>query len=156
MSIYKQPNNILFEAQTQVAEILSADTLLSSVVILAENRQDIEFEIQKNLKNQGLVGVVMTPKVNYIGDYCQTSSEHPLAYELNPLEIVFTEYCPINRASNKDSCVTSLDAAVRTMEVLGKDRHGKFCPISIEQGETNGLLTAKASLKCMVVKETEP
>lgn len=37
--------NIFYELQQQVVEILKSDDELSSVTILAENRNDIEFEI---------------------------------------------------------------------------------------------------------------
>ena len=37
--------NIFYELQQQVVDILKEDTELSSVTILAENRNDIDYEI---------------------------------------------------------------------------------------------------------------
>lgn len=53
-----------------IADQLNADETLSAanVRFVPENTKDIDFEIQNALGKQGIVGVVMTPTANYIGN----------------------------------------------------------------------------------------
>ena len=82
-----------------------------------ENRKDIDFEIKKALGQQGIVGMVMTPKATYAGSFQNTS----LAWQIDELEVNVVENPPVNRGK-KGGYVTGQDAAMRTFDVL--------CPLS--------------------------
>lgn len=145
-----KPKNILFEVQEQIADLIRADSCLSSITWLEENRRDIEFEIKNALGKQGLVGIVMTPNAEYIGDY----SNKTLVWEINPLEIDIVENVPVARGMNSALSVTGQDASMRLFDVLcpqrNNQREGAICPVSYEQGEDNSLLVNKCTFKCYV------
>ena len=136
-------DNILAEAQSYVAEKLN-EQLSSTVTFLAENRKDIEFEIKSHLGRQGIVGIVMTPKATYIGNY----EKKMLAWQLDELEIDVVENPVVNRGLS--SHITGQDAAMRVFDILcplSGDSVGQFSPRDYEQGEDNGLLVNKCVLK---------
>jgi hypothetical protein len=109
-----QHNNILFDVQRQIADTIRADSQLSAINWLEENRRDIDFEIKNALGKQGLVGVIMTPNAEYIGDY----SNKTLVWELNPLEIDIIENVPVARGINNELSCTGQDMAIRLFDVL--------------------------------------
>lgn len=140
-------NNLLYDAQNNIVEILKSDNNLSGVSILAENSNDIDFEIENALGNQGLVCVVMTPSAKYIGNY----ENKCIAWELDELTIQVVENVTVNRGS-KDA-LTGQDVAMRITEWLSSPkygRQGKFSPVSYEQGEDGNLLVNKVVFKCIV------
>lgn len=141
-------NNFIFDAQQEVVALLSSDCSLSSIPVLAENILDIDFQIKNALAKQGLVAVVMTPTATYIGDLA--SDGRQLAYELDDFTVLVSEYLPINRAANKLSGITALDAAVKIANILGKDNHGAFVAKKIEMSESDNILAAKATFKCQI------
>ena len=55
----------------------------ANVTFVAENAKDIDYEVGNALGKQGIVGVVMTPKADYIG----ITDRGELAYELRDLTI---------------------------------------------------------------------
>lgn len=139
--------NIFYELQQQVVDILKEDTELSSVIILAENRNDIEFEIQNALGNQGLVCVVMTVGANFIGNY----EDEKLAFEVDELVIQVVENVTVNRG--RKNALTGQDVSVRILEWLSSPKYGRngmFNPINYEQGEDSNLLVNKCTFKCAI------
>ena len=55
----------------------------ANVTFVAENSKAIDYEVGNALGKQGIVGVVMTPKADYIG----ITDRGELAYELRDLTI---------------------------------------------------------------------
>lgn len=139
--------NIFYELQQQVVDILKSDEELSGVTILAENRNDIDYEIQNALGNQGLVCVVMTVGANFIGNY----EDEKLAFEVDELVIQVVENAVVNRG--RKNALTGQDVSVRILEWLSSPKYGRngmFNPIHYEQGEDNGLLVNKTTFKCAI------
>ena len=149
-------SNILDEVQHYVADKLNADPQLSACHFIAENRRDVEFEIKQALGKQGVVGLVMTPKATFAGAYMDTS----LAWQLDELEIDIVENVTVNRGKKDGGYITGQDAAMRLFNVLcplSGEGEGKFCPVSLEEGEDGNLIVNKCILKCLVhVSESEP
>ena len=149
-------SNILDEVQHYVADKLNADPQLSACHFIAENRRDVEFEIKQALGKQGVVGLVMTPKATFAGAYMDTS----LAWQLDELEIDIVENVLVNRGKKDGGYITGQDAAMRLFNVLcplSGEGEGKFCPVSLEEGEDGNLIVNKCILKCLVhVSESQP
>ena len=149
-------SNILDEVQRYVADKLNADPQLSACPFLVENRKDIDYEIKNALGRQGIVGLVMTPKATFAGAYMDTS----LAWQLDELEIDIVENITVNRGKKDGGCITGQDAAMRLFNVLcplSGEGEGKFCPVSLEEGEDGNLIVNKCILKCLVhVSESQP
>ena len=143
-------DNLITQTQTQIAEILNADSDLSAIGFLIENRFDIETEIQSRLKKQGICGIIMTPTLTFQG----ISDDHKdIVYQCDNLTIQITEYVPINRAKNKTSCQTSQDIAIKVADVLGSPSYANwqnFYVVDIQTGEDNGLLVSKVTVQCLV------
>lgn len=136
--------NTFFELQQELADILNTSPVLSSngIKYFPEQATDIEYEIQKSIKSQGLAAIVMCPNARYLGHTGNTQ-----AYQLDDLTLQIVEYTPVNRAKNQKSVITGLDLANYSAEVLAGPNaiigFGKLCTKSIEQGEDNGLLVTK-------------
>ena len=149
-------NNIISQIQQEIADILNADATLSSVGFLIENRWDIETEIQKTLKKIGVCGIVMTPTLEFAG----VDDNHDIVYELPDLIVQITEYVPINRASNKQNCMTCQDIAVQVAKVLGPHSANwqNIQLVKIETGEDTGLLVSKVTFRALIkeAKQTKP
>ena len=149
-------SNILEEVQRYVADKLNADPQLSACPFLVENIKDIDYEIKNALGRQGIVGLVMTPKATFAGAYMDTS----LAWQLDELEIDIVENVTVNRGKKNGGYITGQDAAMRLFNVLcplSGEGEGKFCPVSLEEGEDGNLIVNKCILKCLVhVSESEP
>ena len=98
----------------------------------------------------------MTPKATFAGAYMDTS----LAWQLDELEIDIVENVTVNRGKKDGGCITGQDAAMRLFNVLcplSGEGEGKFCPVSLEEGEDGNLIVNKCILKCLVhVSESEP
>ena len=58
-------SNLARNLQNIVRDYISEK--MPDIKVLAEDSKDIEFEIKNALAKQGLVTVVMTPKMTYIG-----------------------------------------------------------------------------------------
>ena len=149
-------SNILEEVQRYVADKLNADPQLSACPFLVENIKDIDYEIKNALGRQGIVGLVMTPKATFAGAYMDTS----LAWQLDELEIDIVENVTVNRGKKNGGYITGQDAAMRLFDVLcplSGEGEGKFCPVSLEEGEDGNLIVNKCILKCLVhVSESQP
>lgn len=144
-------HNTAYELQKFICDALKQSKELNdlSITFIPENSKDIEFEIKKNLQQQGLVGIVMTPNCSYIGH-----DGAGVSFDVEDLTLQIVEYVPINRASNRISCATGLDVANYCVSYLGGPQaaigFGKLCPKGIEQGEDNGLLVTKATFDCAI------
>lgn len=137
--------------QNYVCGKLSADTDLSVIPWLAENRRDLESEIKTALGKQGIVGLVLTPKVQFQGK----KDDSALAWQVDELEVDVIENPVVNRGRlSADDFPTGQDAATRVFEVLspaGQD-FGEFNPVSYEQGTDGSLLVNKDLFKCLVLQ----
>lgn len=144
--------NILEDVQAYVVGKLSADYQLSGMcTFLVENSKDIDFQIKNALGRQGIVAVCMTPKATYAGKF----EDLFLAWNLEQLEIDIVENPIINRGK-KTAYLTSQDIAMRVFDVLcplSGDYEGQFCPVTVEEGEDNGMLVNKCILKALVYGE---
>lgn len=139
--------NVFYELQQQVVDILKSDEELSGVTILAENRNDIDYEISEALGQQGLVCVVMTVGANFIGNY----EDEKLAFEVDELVIQVVENPVVNRG--RKNALTGQDVSVRILEWLSSPKYGRngmFNPIRYEQGEDTGHLVNKTTFKCAI------
>lgn len=144
-----KPTSIFHQVQQLIADQLNSDEMLSAanVTFVAENSKAIDYEVQNALGKQGIVGVVMTPKADYIG----ITAPGELAYELRDLTIQIVENVPVNRGL--PSSTTALDAAQRAQEILASPNFttfGVMNPVSIEQGEDSGLIVCQAKFNCSV------
>ena len=144
-----KPTSIFNQVQNIICDQLNADDTLSSanILFIAENAKDIDYEVTNALGKQGIVGVVMTPRADYIG----ITSRGEIAYDLRGITVQIVENVPVNRGL-PDS-ITALDAAQRVQEVLSSPNvtaFGVMNPVSIEQGEESGLIVCQASFNCNV------
>ena len=123
--------------------------MLASVCkVLPENIKDIDFEIRNALQKQGIAGVVMTPSLTYRG-----RDEKASYWDVNGMEISFTENPTVNRASSKpaSSWASAQDCACRAAQVLaGPSFPSKSdCVVKRQEtGEYQGLLVSKIIVDC--------
>ena len=140
-------SNLARNLQNIVRDYISEK--MPDIKILSEDSKDVEFEIKNALGKQGLVTVVMTPKMTYIGH-----DGKDIVWQVDELTILTTEFVATNRASNKQSFVTGFDIAFQINDILAGPNaeigFGRFCPIDIEQGEDNGLLVTKSRFSCTI------
>ena len=121
-----------------------------------ENIKDIDFEIRNALQKQGIAGVVMTPSLTYRG-----RDEKASYWDVNGMEISFTENPIVNRASSKpaSSWASAQDCACRAAQVLvGPSFPSKSdCVVKRQEtGEYQGLLVSKLIVDCFAELHSEP
>ncbi len=99
--------------QETIAGLLAADAWLRErkVSIVAENRLDVEAEIDAALAGVGMVATIITPDVEGIGTY-----DGCVVAELPEFVVSVAELVAINR-SRPEAC-TAIDAAARIVELL--------------------------------------
>lgn len=124
--------------------------------MVPENIKDIDFEIRNALQKQGIAGVVMTPSLTYRG-----RDERASYWDVNGMEISFTENPTVNRASSKpaSSWASAQDCACRAAQVLaGPSFPGKSdCVVKRQEtGEYRGLLVSKLLVDCLAELHSEP
>lgn len=134
--------------QNEVANILN-DNFPVKVNFYSENIRDIEFQIQNALGRQGIVGIVMTPQLDYQGH----NSKEPI-YSMPDFTIQICENPIVNRAQPNN--MTAHEAIILASELLvnvknkvGLPAFGTFTPTSIsiqEMDET--ILVAEAKFEC--------
>lgn len=93
----------------------------------------------------------MTPKATYVGKM----EDLFLAWQVDELEIDIVENPIVNRG-RKNGFMTGQDAAMRVFQVLCPcegENEGQFNPVSVEEGEDDGLLVNKCVLKTLVYGE---
>lgn len=144
--------SVAYAIQEQVAQAINACEPLSSAgyVAIPENARDIDFQIQNNLKKQGMAVIVMTPKLEYRGQ----DQDGNVYFDCPELIIQATEYVNINRAGNKEKWASCADIATFLQSWLGSLAEpvitfGELCPNGVEMGEDNGLLVATSKFKCI-------
>ena len=129
---------------------LSSDSELSgNCAFIAENKKDIEYEIKSALGRQGICGIVMTPKALYAGKF----EDQSLVWQLDELEIDIVENVAVNRGKKYGNYMTGQDIAMQMFNVLcplSGESEGQFSPVSLEEGEDNGLLVNRCVFKCLV------
>ena len=134
--------------QNEVANILN-DNFPVKVNFYSENIRDIEYQIQNALGRQGIVGIVMTPQLDYQGH----NSKEPI-YTMPDFTIQICENPIVNRAQPNN--MTAHEAIILASELLvnvknkvGLPAFGTFTPTSIsiqEMDET--ILVAEAKFEC--------
>lgn len=144
-----KPTTILHQVQQVIADQLNGDDMLSaaSVLFIPENAKDIDFEVTNALGKQGIVGLVMTPEATYQG----ITHNGDLVWDLRNITVQIVENVPVNRGL--PNSITALDAGQRVEEVLGSPqftRFGVMNPVSIEQGEEQGLMVCQAKFNCQI------
>lgn len=141
----------LRQLQDIVVNQLSTDSELSTITWLAENRRDLDFEIKKALGEQGIVGIIHTPRATYNG----ANEDNSISWQIDQLEVDVIENVPVNRhQQNVDDPTTSQDACMRIFDVLcplSGDNEGQFLPIEYEEGEDNSLLVGKCTLRTYII-----
>lgn len=152
-----QSKSIFWQAQEAVAKALNEDEVLSGrVPIVSENQRDIDYQVKNALGRQGIIGITMTPKATYQG----VTSKGEQVWDLRDFTVQFVENPVVNRTKpNADDVVTSLDAAARTLEVLGSpmfDFWSQYCPNEIETGQDRGLLVTDATFSCQIRADRTP
>lgn len=145
-----QQDNIFFDVQQKVCDILNATGELSAIQFLPENKKDIENDITIALKRQGIVGVVMVQDASFQG----FDSGIDTAWQIDNLVVQVVENVVVNRAGNNSKFVgTAEDVGSKVSQVLGAPEYGNhrvFNLKTIEVGEDNGLIVCKVSMKCLV------
>ena len=143
--------------QQHWCSVLNSDPVLARVCkLLPENIKDIDFEIRNALQKQGIAGVVMTPSLTYRG-----RDEKASYWDVNGMEISFTENPIVNRASSKpaSSWASAQDCACRAAQVLvGPSFPSKSdCVVKRQEtGEYQGLLVSKLIVDCFAELHSEP
>lgn len=152
MSDLSSNTSLIFQIQEQTSNIIinGLSSLSSELPVYPEDSKNIEYEIKNALGKQGIVAIVLTPTLNYIGDY-NDNTDKRLAFECPDLTILITENVMVNR-SNPNS-KTSQDYACDIARILGVDHRGQYSVKSIETGEDGNLLTSKITLKCYIVDD---
>lgn len=145
-----QQDNIFFGVQNDVKEILNSTPDLSSIGFLAENQRDIETQITKKLKQQGICGIVLVEKATYLG----IDSGIDTAWQIDDLVVQVVENAVVNRASNNQKFIgTAQDIAAKVSQVLGGAEYGRqstFGLKTFETGEEEGLIVSKVTFQCYV------
>lgn len=147
--------NPFHQLQQDICDVVNAADMLreAGVKLIAENRLDIDFQIQESLQKQGIAAIVMTPDATYLGH--QGTSQ---AWQLDDITVQVVEYLPISRAGNRQSVVTGLDLCNFISEMLCGPSSvigfGKLCSDGIEQGEDDGLLVTKLHMKAYLENGT--
>lgn len=148
--------NIAATLQHQVCEYLNAAPMFVdlSITVIPENAKDIESQIRNNIARQGLACILMTPDLRYIGH-----NGTNIWWDCKDVILQIAEYVPMNRASNRTSCVTGLDIAEYATEwIAGPNADigfGNFCPKQITQGEAEGVVVTKAMFDCNIACNSE-
>lgn len=148
-----QQENLLAEAQQYVAEILN-ENLSSCCEFFPENLKTIENSIKKSLGQQGVVGVVVTPKAQFLGRW----EDQGNAWEME-IGVWVVENPAVNRnRPATQEWMSAQDLACLAAEYLCPargEREGHLSPTTIDVGEQDGLLVAKLGLKCVGAKFVE-
>ena len=143
------------QVQDIIAESLNSDPQLSSlgITFYPEHNLEIEYEIKKNLGQQGIVGIVNTLKGFYGGHNGNTN-----AWEIEA-EIDVVENPTIRRAQMKKmglSAGSTADIIDWVQESLcgpSSPSYGKFCAQQQQLGEDSGLIVGKSIVKTFAIAD---
>lgn len=145
--------NLAYNFQLEVKNRLETSNFLKPVTFICENSKDLQFEIKNALGKTGLVAVIMTPTLNYIGLLTNSNYKYPaLSYDVE-LDIQILENVPVNRAKNKSLVITALDIGVYVQQYLGGYRTKlctRFNPVNVEQTASDQLVVVDSTFNCSV------
>ena len=145
-----QNDNLFFDVQKDICKILNEIPELQQIDFFPANDKDLETEITKALRSQGVCGIVVVNSAQFQG----FESGLNTAWQINDLVVQVIENPVVNRASNNSKFIgTAEDIGAKVSQVLGGVEYGHqrtFNLKSIEIGEENSLLTSKVTFQCMV------
>lgn len=132
--------------QASIASTLTADPYMAERVVtfVPETLKDIIYEVEANIRNQGINATVMTPDLQFQG---LTDVGDPV-YTINNLTIQVGEYVTVNR--NKPSYGTGQDVALRASAVLLAAYPQKMVPTAIKTTVRNELLIVTLTFKTAI------
>lgn len=137
------------DLQRRVCDILNSEPQLSGKAeFFPEQSLEIEYEVRKNLRSQGLAAIVMTPTLTNLGHDGVCT-----AWQCDDLTLRIVENPPVNRDRLKKaglSSGTALDIAEIAAERLAGPQgglFGDFCTRDIKCSENGGLLVVNAVFK---------
>ena len=131
--------------QKDICKILNDVPELSAIDFLPAINKDIENEITKALRSQGILGVVIVNSASFQGFESGINS----VWEVDELVVQIIENPITNRSSNNTNFVgTCEDIGAKVSQVLGSPEYGHWSEFNlkkIEIGEESNLLTAKVT-----------
>ena len=145
-----QNDNIFYDLQKDICSILNGTSELSSLDFIPANDKEIETEITKALRSQGILGVVIVNEASYQG----FESGIDTIWQVDELIVQIIENPIVNRSSNNTNYIgTCEDIGTKVAQVLGSPEYGHWSEFNlkkIEIGEESNLLTAKVTFQCLV------
>lgn len=145
-----QNDNLFFDLQKEVCSVLNGTSELSSLDFFPANDKDIENEITKALRKQGILGVVVVNEASFQG----FESGINTVWQVDELVVQIVENPIVNRSSNNTNFIgTCEDIGAKVSQVLGSPEYGHWSEFNlnkIEIGEESNLLTAKVTFQCLV------
>lgn len=145
-----QNDNIFFDLQKEVCSVLNGTSELSSLDFIPANNKNIETEITKALRSQGVCGVVVVNEASFQG----FESGLNTVWKVDELIVQIIENPIVNRSSNNTNFIgTCEDIGAKVSQVLGSPEYGHWSEFNlkkIEIGEESNLLTAKVTFQCLV------
>ena len=145
-----QQDNIFYDLQKDVCSILNGTSELSSLDFIPANNKDIETEVTKALRSQGILGVVIVNEASFQG----FESGIDTVWQVEGLIVQIIENPIVNRSSNNTNYIgTCEDIGTKVAQVLGSPEYGHWSEFNlkkIEIGEESNLLTTKVTFQCLV------
>lgn len=145
-----QNDNLFFDVQKDICKILNEIPELQQIDFFPANDKDLETEITKALRSQGVCGIVVVNSASFQG----FSSGFDTAWQIDDLVVQVIENPVVNRSSSNSNFVgTAEDIGAKVSQVLGGVEYGHhrtFNLKTIEIGEENSLLTSKVTFQCLV------
>ena len=128
-----------------MCSILNGTSELSSLDFIPANNKDIETEITKALRSQGVCGIVVVDEASFQGFESGLNS----VWQVDGLIVQIIENPIVNRSSNNTNFIgTCEDIGTKVSQVLGSPEYGHWSEFNlkkIEIGEESNLLTAKVT-----------
>ena len=145
-----QQDNIFYDLQKDVCSIINGTSELSSLDFIPANNKDIETEITKALRSQGVCGIVVVDEASFQG----FESGINTVWQVEGLIVQIIENPIVNRSSNNTNYIgTCEDIGTKVAQVLGSPEYGHWSEFNlkkIEIGEESNLLTTKVTFQCLV------
>ena len=145
-----QNDNLFYDLQKDVSNILNQVPELSTIDFLPANDKNLETEITKALRSQGILGVVLINEASFQG----FESGINTVWQVDELVVQIIENPIVNRSSNNTNFIgTCEDIGAKVSQVLGSPEYGHWSEFNlkkIEIGEESNLLTAKVTFQCLV------
>ena len=145
-----QQDNLFYDLQKDVCSVLNGTSELSAIDFIPANDKDIETEITKALRSQGVCGIVVVNEASFQG----FESVINTLWQVDELVVQIIENPIVNRSSNNTNFIgTAEDIGAKVSQVLGSPEYGHWSEFNlkkIEIGEESNLLTAKVTFQCLV------